>query len=327
METLANDKANGPTLGAIAPPPTARGWARIALLCLLALLWLGLLWQPSCSLVRLALRSDPYSLTLFVPFVSAAFLYWQRKKIFSSVRWDVAPAAFLLFAGLVLFWLGHDRLGPSGTADELFPSVLSLVVLLIGSFVLCCGLPAARAAAFPLLFLLLMVPVPQFALDGIISALQHWTADCAAVIFNVLGIPVHRTGLVFDLPGISILVAEECSGIRSSMALLITVLLAAQICLKSAWRKLILCVLVLPIAVAKNAIRIVTLSSLAVYVDREFLFGRLHREGGVVFFLLGLGVSLGILRLLEMWERSDQRDSIRTETNLGKRLPQTPPIC
>jgi exosortase/archaeosortase family protein len=53
------------------------------------------------------------------------------------------------------------------------------------------------------------------------------------------------------------------------------------------------------IMVVKNGVRIATLTILAQYVDPGFLYGRLHHEGGVVFFLLGLVLLLPILWLLQ----------------------------
>jgi exosortase/archaeosortase family protein len=73
---------------------------------------------------------------------------------------------------------------------------------------------------------------------------------------------------------------------------------AAQLTLRSNWRKLALCALVIPVAMFKNGLGIATISALSVYVSRAFLFGRLHHSRGFVFFSLGLLVLWGVLRLL-----------------------------
>jgi exosortase len=122
----------------------------------------------------------------------------------------------------------------------------------------------------------------------------------AAGFFRITGVPYLRQGLVFLLPGVSIRVAEECSGIRSSLALLITTVLASYLFLRTPWRKLLLCAVVVPSAVLKKGLRIATLSTLsilAIYVDPGFLYGRLHHEGGIVFFMLALVP----IALLVMW--------------------------
>ena len=292
----------------------------------LALVWLGLYWRRLYTLAGLALRSDAYSHILVIPLVSVAVIYWRRKRIFSEARFDVPFALSFFCVGAFTCWFRLNYLAILSPSSELSLSILSFVIYIVGSFALCYGSQALLVAAFPLLFSLLMVPIPAFALEKIIAALQHWSADGSSIIFNVLGIPVHREGLVFDLPGVSIIVAEECSGIRSTLALLITVLVAAQLSLKSNWRKLILLILVVPIAVAKNSIRIVTVTLLTTYVNRGFLDGRLHRNGGVLFFLLGFAVSMGFLKVLELWEQKVQCSSTLLENNSNNTLPETSSI-
>ncbi len=120
---------------------------------------------------------------------------------------------------------------------------------------------------------------------------------------RAFGVPFFRDGLVFQLPGFTIEVAPECSGIRSSIGLLISTVLLSQFLLRSNWRKLALCMLVLPLAMFKNGLRIATLSILSVYVSRDFLYGWLHHSGGVVFFLIGIAFIYLALRVLQFNEQ------------------------
>lgn len=287
---------------------------RLAVFSTLALLCVAVFWRPLFALVRLALASDPHSHTIIVPLISATLIWWQRKKIFSPTAFNWVQGALLFIPGVILYWFGH-RLDVSGSSSALSFLILSLVILLIGSFASCFGLRAARTAAFPLLFLLLMVPIPTAAVDAMMTLLQHWSADLVALIFRAVAIPVHREGLVFDLPGVSIFVAKECSGIHSCIALFLTALLAAQFVLQSNWRKGVLCALVVPIAVTKNALRIVTLTSLAIYVDPSFLSGRLHHYGGIPFFLVDLVLLYGLLRLLKGDENRRASRNIRAQNS------------
>ena len=96
-------------------------------------------------------------------------------------------------------------------------------------------------------------------------------------------------GIASDLPPtVAIEIADECSGIRSSLALVMTVLLAGHMFLTSAWKKALLALAVIPLTIVKNGIRIVSLTLLAVHVNPSFLTGQLHHEGGIVFFVLAL---------------------------------------
>jgi exosortase len=180
--------------------------------------------------------------------------------------------------------------------------VLAVVVLWICFFVFCYGRAAFRAARFPLLFLLLLLPIPDFLVEHAISLLQQGTAFVAFWLFKGLNVPVMREGLIFHIPSLDLEVAKECSGIRSSLILLITTLLVAEFFLRSLWRKSVLVLSVIPILILKNGLRIVTISLLTVYVSRAFLHSWLHQSGGIVFYLLGLLALVPIVKLLERKE-------------------------
>jgi len=137
----------------------------------------------------------------------------------------------------------------------------------------------------------------------IIRVLQLGSAEFVAFLFQFTGMPILRDACVFHLPGISIEVAPQCSGIRSSLALVITCVLAGHMFLRTTWKKAVLVLAVIPITMLKNGIRIVTLSVLAVYVDRGFLESSLHRDGGIVFFILALCLMAPILFVLRKGER------------------------
>src|SRR5262249_29667949 len=98
-------------------------------------------------------------------------------------------------------------------------------------------------------------------------------------------------------------VAEECSGIRSFLALTITSVLAGHLLLRTAWTRTSLVLAILPIAIVKNAVRIVVLSLLAIYVDMGFITGSaLHQRGGIPLFFVTLLLVGGLVWLLQKAE-------------------------
>jgi exosortase len=234
---------------------------------------------------------------LIVP-ISAYLFYRKRHEVFSNVRWDLVPGVSLFLAGAILGLLAALNVRLNTGDEHLWMRVLALVVLWISGFVLCYGIPASRAARFPLLFLLLLTPIPDFLLDKVIVSLQAGSAVVAYWLFRALNVPVLREGFVFLLPRLEIEVAKECSGIRSSIVMLITILLAGEFALHSLWRKSLLILSVIPVVILKNGVRIVTMSMLTIRVDRRFLHGWLHTSGGIVFYLLGLLALFPILILL-----------------------------
>jgi len=133
-----------------------------------------------------------------------------------------------------------------------------------------------------------MVPLPDVILDRAIHGLQEGSTEIAYLIFQAVGTPVLRHGFLLSVPGVTIEVAKECSSIRSSTALFITCLLAAHLYLRTTWKMFLLVLLSFPLSVIKNGVRIATLTLLSIYIDPGFLTGRLHREGGFVFFFMAL---------------------------------------
>jgi len=121
-----------------------------------------------------------------------------------------------------------------------------------------------------------------------------------SLVFSLVGVPVLRNGLVFSLANTSIEVAKECSGIHSTLAILIISLIAGHLFLPSVWKKVVLVLFTLPIVCATNGLRIAGLTLLAEYVDASFLHGSLHHEGGMGFFLLALLLLFAILQLLRI---------------------------
>ena len=262
---------------------------------------------PLSSLFRFAWGSDTFSYIPLIPLVSAYFLFESRKEIFpDNNKWHLAGGAPIAFA-ILLYALHSSQRGLLSPPDDLAVMALSFVSLLVGGLGLFYGVGAWKAASFPLVFLLFIVPIPSILLDRIVSFLQAWSADVSYLFFRLTGVPVYRDGFNFHLPGLTIQVAKECSGIRSSISLFLVSLLAGHLMLRENWRKGILTLSIIPITVMKNAVRIVTLTLIAMYVDPRILGSVAHRSGGIPIFALALvllGCVLWILRRGEK-KRSD----------------------
>ncbi|MFZ0821322.1 MAG: exosortase/archaeosortase family protein [Candidatus Acidiferrales bacterium] len=247
-------------------------------------------WNPLSRLLEYALSHESSSHILIIPIISIYFFISQRRQIFQETRWCAAAGVPTIGAGIAGLLFVQRFLSTSARADYLFAATLSIVTILCGEFLLFYGGRAARAAAFPLAFLALMVPMPEAALAGTIHFLQGGSISVTCLMFKIAGVPYVRQGFVLSLPTISIEIAKECSGIRSSIALVITCLLAAKLFLRSYWKMTFLVLLAIPFAILKNGMRITTLTLLSIDVNPSFLTGKLHRQGGFVFFLITLGM-------------------------------------
>ena len=254
-------------------------------------------WQPLVSLLSLTQQQEHYSHIVLIPCLSLHVLYLERNAILASREWSPWLGSLVMGLGAWCYWSAYAAI------DQLSMTILALVVMCLGIFVACFGISLCRKVSFGLFLLLFMVPLPSFLLDAVIGFLQRSSAEATAVLFSVLGVPVFRQGFVFSLSNFSIHVAEECSGIRSAISLFIVSLVAGHFFLRSAWTKLGLVMVVIPLAIVKNAFRIFGLSLLANYVDPTFITdSTLHRNGGISLFLLSLVVLLSLAWLLRRFE-------------------------
>ena len=186
--------------------------------------------------------------------------------------------------------------------------MLALVVWWVGAFIFCFGARAFRRALFPLCFLLWIVPIPVFLLNSIIKLLQAGSVASAHLLFSAVGLPVAEDGTLLTIPGLTVEVARECSSIRSSLMLVVTTMVLTQTLLRSAWKKTLVIAVAIPLSVAKNGLRIFVLAMLATRVDRSYLTGRLHHQGGIIYFLIALAA---IFLFIGLARHSEQKLSVQ----------------
>ena len=250
------------------------------------------------SLIKLLRGGGPseyYSHIPLVPAVSAYLIYRRRKEMFRGA-FSMHPAGLILLAAGAIGY-GLSIFLPVEVVDRV--SIIGLAGLLCwwGAYLLFYGQGAGRREIFPVAFLLFAVPVPIPLIEKIIAALVTGSTFMTRILFEAFRVPFVQEGAIFYLPGFNIEVAQECSGIRSSLALLITAVLAGHIFLKRLSSKVLLALLIFPVAVFKNGIRIITLYLLSYFIDIRIIEGGfLHRSGGFIFFGLGL-VATGVILL------------------------------
>ena len=143
---------------------------------------------------------------------------------------------------------------------------------------------------FAVLSALLMIYLSGQVLIGWFSSLlQRASTTMAVWLFALTGVPVQREGFVLHtVNNVSVFVSKDCGGIRSTLAMLILAVVATYLYLRTPWRQAAFIVAALALTVFKNAVRIVTLALLGAYVNPGFLYGRLHSESAVIFFLFAM---------------------------------------
>ncbi|MCC6543246.1 MAG: exosortase [Nitrospirae bacterium] len=260
-------------------------------------------YSPLRELWVLSSDDELYSHIFLIPIISAYFIYLKRRELFQNVSYSFSAGLGVLITGSLFYMTGLSQGFRLTQNDYLSLMTFSAVLTWTGGFILLYGIESVKTNLFPFLFLFFMVPIPGLIVERVIHFLQIASTEVSYGLFNLTGIPILRDGFIFHLPGLSIEVAEQCSGIRSSIALLITSIMAGQLFLKSAGRRIVLALVIIPITILKNGLRIVTLSLLGVYVDQDILSSSLHRKGGIPFFFLSLIFLGAILWLLKRPER------------------------
>jgi exosortase len=266
-------------------------------------------WKVFRALIVFSLSHESSSHVMLIPLVSIYFLYTERSRIFLDTHTSLIPGGAVILAAISLYLFVGNHFSVQDPEQFLPGATLSIVMLWLGGFLLCYGGEAWRRASFSLLFLLLMIPLPPTFLERTIYLLQQGSTQVTYLLLRAIGVPVLRQGFVLAVPSVTIEVAQECSGIRSSVALLITCLLASHLFLRTKWKMLVFVLLAFPLAILKNGIRITTLTLLSIYVDPAFLRGDLHRDGGFVFFVLALLILFPVFLLLEKSDKPQRAAS------------------
>jgi exosortase C (VPDSG-CTERM-specific) len=269
--------------------------------------------KPLLALAVYAAGEDLHSHILLIPFVSAYLIYIRRhalpKDYTFSVQWALIP----LMAGaisLAAAWTPNVFGRPLSQNDYLALIALSFVCFVAAGGFFFLGRKWMAAAAFPFAFLIFTVPMPDRVADFLETASKLASADAANMFFNISGTPVLRDGTFFHLPNITIEVAQECSGIRSSWVLFITSLLAANMFLKKPWRRTVLVAAVIPLGILRNGLRIVFIGLLCVHFGPEMIHSVFHKRGGPAFFVLSL---IPLFLLLWWLRRGETVGSERSE--------------
>jgi len=256
-------------------------------------------WLYAPILGRLAQQwwNDPnFSHGFFVP-AFAAFVVWRdRKRLIALPRSSSLWGLPLILIALVMLLLGVF-------GAELFLSRSSLIVLLAGLLLLFMGARVFRGVLFPLLFLLLMVPIPVIIFSQITFPLQIFASKVAAGCLPAMGVPVLREGNVINLPAMPLEVAEACSGIRSLLSLTTLAIMYGVLLEKRVGLRVALAIASVPIAVAANGLRIVGTGLLVQYWDPDKAEGFFHVFSGWLIFVVSLLMLFLVHRLLSMMFR------------------------
>jgi len=279
--------------------PTSRIRAWIAWVVVSTVVWI----QPLTRLVDHAIHSELHSYIPLIPFVAAFLLYTRRQPAVDAYRTSIAGAVILGAISAAALAAAFAWRGNLSVNDSLSLLTLAYVSVIAAGGCLFLGAKWMATAAFPIAFLIFMVPLP----DAVVNALETWSvlgsAEVSAIFFKITGTPMVREGTQFMIPGIVLRVAQECSGIHSSWVLFITSLVGSHLFLESPWRRILLVAFVIPLAIVRNGFRILVIGLLCVHIGPHMIDSVIHHQGGPLFFALSLIPLFFLLWLLRRQEQ------------------------
>ena len=224
------------------------------------------------------------------------YLFWtQWRDIVDAPARPMPSLGWPLFAlGVLLYVFGRAfNMASVEFASQLF--VVAATLLLIK------GPPALRAAWFPVLYLIFMVPLPSSLVDAITGPLKQNISDIVESVLYAAGYPISRTGVILSIGQYQLLVADACSGLHSMFSLsALGTLFMYMMARTSRLHNAIMLAAILPIAFVANIVRVIVLVLVTYHLGDEAGQGFLHGTAGMVLMLVALGILFALDALLRV---------------------------
>jgi exosortase len=192
---------------------------------------------------------------------------------------------------------------------DLFLQRTSFVLLVAGLVWTLLGRAMLGQVKFVLFVLLLAIPLPTILFNQITFPLQILASKFASALLPLAGVPVLREGNVIQLPTMQLEVAEACSGIRSLMSLFTVAVVYGYFLERKSWRRVVLALASVPIAVAANGARIFGTGLLVQYWDPQKAMGFFHEFSGWLMFMVSLACLYLVHTAMRVWIPQGRRSA------------------
>ena len=268
--------------------PVATGWSLPLIAGLLAMYLPTYLDQAATQWQTEELRHGP------LVALGAAWLFWRHRAgiLRAPARVNDTLGLPLLLLGVVAYVIGRSQEIPLLEVGSQVPVLAAVLVLTRGT-------GALRAAAFPLLFLAFMVPLPGILVNAVTGALKEWVSLAVEEILFRAGLPVARSGVVLTLGQYQLLMADACSGLHSMITLGALGLLFLHLMGRaSPLHNGLLIAANVPIAFLANVVRVLALALATYYLGERAAQGLVHDLAGVLLFVVALAAMFAVDALL-----------------------------
>jgi exosortase D (VPLPA-CTERM-specific) len=259
---------------------------------LYGLLLLGIYYSTFTWLVTHDWEREAYSYCWLIPPV-VFFLVWLERDELTSIPSEPSWAGLApIGAGVIFFWLGE-------LSGEYFTLYISFWLILVGLCLLHLGWQKLKAIGFALFFILTMFPVPHFINTRIMVQLRMISSKLGVVMIQAYGLPVARSGNIIDLGFTKLQVVDACSGLHSLISLIVLCLLIVYFFKDHIWKRTVLLLSSIPLAIVTNSMRIAMTAILYKYFGAGVAEGFFHQFSGLLIFAICIPVLLIEMKILE----------------------------
>jgi len=290
-------------------------WIKFTLYCLLLL---SIYYSAFTLLVTVDWEKEAYSYCWLIPSI-VLFLLWIKRNELSTIPSEPSWTGLLpVGLGIVFFWLGE-------LGGEYFTLYVSFWLILVGLCLLHLGWKKVKTIGFALFFMLTMFPVPDFINTRIMLKLRMISSKLGVAMIQVYGLPVAREGNIIDLGFTKLQVVDACSGLHSLISLVVLCLLIVYFFKEHIWKRAVLLLSSIPLAIVTNSMRIAMTAILYKYFGAGVAEGFFHEFSGLLIFAICIPVLLLEMKVLEKLppvrsKTSSESKEIETKTlenNLG----------
>ncbi|WP_321495903.1 exosortase [uncultured Desulfobacter sp.] len=254
---------------------------------LIAAAFVVLYWSTLKDLIGDWFIDPNFSHGFLIPFVAGYMVWYRQNQLRQLPCKSSISGVFIIIFGMMVYMAGN-------LGAELFLMRTSIIITLAGIITFSLGTAILKALIVPLCYLIMMIPIPAIIWNKIAFPLQLFAAGISSETISMIGIPVFREGNILHLANTSLEVVDACSGIRSLTSLLALTgafSFLSHVCL---WKKWVIFLSAIPIAVAVNVVRLTITGMLAAWVGPEAAHGFLHDLSGLIVF----GTALILVYLL-----------------------------
>jgi exosortase len=229
-------------------------------------------------------KNHYYNHGFLIPLISGYLVYKNREKLRGiSCKPSLYGIVFILL-GILIFFLDKSF------SKVLFLSSVGMLIFVTGGILLVFGKEHLRAVLFPILFLIFMIPIPEFLFDLVIGPLQLTASMIGKTILRFFGIPVLREGIYLHLAPFSVEVDKSCSSMHSLIALSALSFVIAYMMTESLGEKILVVASSIPLAILANGCRLVLIILLALWRGQGIFESFFHPLSGKLFFIVALAI-------------------------------------